>query len=441
MGETLLICLAGFFFIFTCTNFIEKEWRAFRRSSLVLIFILMVLAVWILGLPPLKHGLGMGLSVLAVGLLFWIALSPCPRTRIHIEFPPNRIDERDVIFSRFDLKEGSQEYQSYYARRPEFEERDARIRELPDILSPHHVEKQPWLFSLADAEFEFLEAQLQRVSGTAAAATPPDSAENNTRCVKQIAAYLGASHCGICELDPSYVYSHVGRGPAPYGQKIELRHAFAVAFAVEMDYAMIACAPNPPVIVETARQYVEAAKISIIIAGLARKMGAPARAHIAGSNYNAMLPPLAWKAGLGELGRMGILMTRDLGPRLRLGLVTTDLPLVPDQPVSFGVQDFCRRCRKCAANCPSQAIPEGDPALENGVWKWTIDREACYRYWRKVGTDCARCIFVCPYAKPNNTFHTLIQKFAGLSTAAQKVAIRADDWFYGRFPRPHKPPF
>jgi hypothetical protein len=67
--------------------------------------------------------------------------------------------------------------------------------------------------------------------------------------------------------------------------------------------------------------------------------------------------------------------------------------------------------------------------------KWVLNREECYRFWRKAGTDCAVCIFVCPYSKPANTFHDFIRKITESSSAAQHLSIRADDLFYGRTPR------
>lgn len=202
-----------------------------------------------------------------------------------------------------------------------------------------------------------------------------------------------------------------------------------------MDRGMIQCAPGPPVIVETARRYVEAADISIQLAGWLRRLGYGARAHIAGSNYQAMVVPLAWAAGLGELGRMGILITPKLGPRVRLGLVTTDLPLIVDNPVAFGVQDFCMTCLKCARNCPSKAISFDPPEESNGVIRWVIDREECYRYWRKMGTDCSVCLSVCPYSKEDNLLHSAVRGLASRSRTFQSLSVRGDDFFYGRLHR------
>ncbi|MGB2763335.1 MAG: 4Fe-4S dicluster domain-containing protein, partial [Candidatus Aminicenantaceae bacterium] len=91
-------------------------------------------------------------------------------------------------------------------------------------------------------------------------------------------------------------------------------------------------------------------------------------------------------------------------------------------------------------NCPSQAIPYNEKTEENGVMKWVLNREECYRFWRKSGTDCAVCIYVCPYSKPNNSFHNFIRKMTEKSSAAQTISILGDDFFYGRLPYRKKSP-
>lgn len=45
-------------------------------------------------------------------------------------------------------------------------------------------------------------------------------------------------------------------------------------------------------------------------------------------------------AGLGELSRVGYLITKAFGPRVRLAAVTTNMPLVPDKPVDLGAEDL-----------------------------------------------------------------------------------------------------
>ena len=93
-----------------------------------------------------------------------------------------------------------------------------------------------------------------------------------------------------------------------------------------------------------------------------RRLGWAAEAHI-DAHYEVVCTLVARDAGLGEIGRMGLLMTPRLGPRVRLAVVTTDLPLVADVPTSDPtVLDFCDVCRKCADICPAHAVPAGAPA-------------------------------------------------------------------------------
>ncbi len=380
---------------------------------------------------PKKIVFGTIFALAAAGSLA-LSLRLKPWAAQEIVETPQRIDERDTIFARFELQEGSDRYADYYRNQPGLKDKDGKIRNIPDILSEPHKKRNPWPFSLAAAEFDFLEAQTGKVAGGTTGAHIDLGPARNTRVVKEVLRYLGAPVSGIAPLNPLYVYSHVGRGPEPYGSEIILKHQFAITFALEMDLTMVAAAPGPPVIVETGRRYVEAARISLILAGFIRGLGYPARAHIAGSNYQVVLPPVAWQAGLGEIGRIGILITEASGPRARLGLVTTDLPLLPDAPRVLGIQDFCSRCSKCARNCPAQAIPHGEKEAENGVLKWVIDREKCYEFWRTSGTDCAVCLSVCPYSHAHSPLHRVAKRLASLSPAWQALLIKGDDLLYGR---------
>ena len=73
---------------------------------------------------------------------------------------------------------------------------------------------------------------------------------------------------------------------------------------------------------------------------------------------------------------MGLLITPRLGPRVRLGVVTTDLPLVPDPPGDDpSVIDFCDFCKKCAENCPPGAISRGDRTPVDDARRWCINAE------------------------------------------------------------------
>jgi len=75
----------------------------------------------------------------------------------------------------------------------------------------------------------------------------------------------------------------------------------------------------------------------------------------------------------------------------------------------------------------------------DGVMRWKIDAESCYTYWCQAGTDCGRCIIVCPFAHPDNWFHRLVRFGIRNSYIFRRLAVPLDDLFYGRKPRPRNP--
>ena len=73
-------------------------------------------------------------------------------------------------------------------------------------------------------------------------------------------------------------------------------------------------------------------------------------------------------------------MTPDLGPRVRIGVVTTTLPLNPDSRLDAQwMIDFCQICKKCAENCPSHSIPSGDQELIDGTLRWKLNAGDLFR--------------------------------------------------------------
>jgi ferredoxin len=191
---------------------------------------------------------------------------------------------------------------------------------------------------------------------------------------------------------------------------------------------------------ETGKEYVEAARVGVQLAGAIRGLGYPARAHIDG-NYRVIAPLVARDAGLGEIGRMTILMTPRQGPRVRLGVVTTDLELIPDsRRPDAAIIDFCNICEKCAQACPSQSIPYGPREEIDGANRWKLNPDTCFRYWNIAGTDCARCMAVCPFSHPDTFSHNLVRWGIARSGFFRRAALWMDDLFYGRKPAPHPVP-
>jgi len=115
--------------------------------------------------------------------------------------------------------------------------------------------------------------------------------------------------------------------------------------------------------------------------------------------------------------------------------VTTNIPLVIDEhKPDFSVIDFCTICKKCAESCPSKAISFDDMEEIDGVKRWKINQEACFTLWCKLGTDCGRCVSVCPYSHEDNALHNIVRKGIKNNYIFRRLAIKMDDIFYGRRP-------
>ncbi len=417
--------------LFVLSSLREEQLRAATLSSVV--FILFVLAWfgnYFIIRPPDSIFVACLIALGVMGLLFFVPFGSNKPLRIgEIE---SRVDERDVIFSREEYTPGSDKYDQYYAMRPEYRAIDDKMRSLPELFAPGGRYYDEGRSGYTDAVFGIIESLTTRVDGAVAQKVSNSDLTATTRLIKDAVIAVGASEVGIAKLNPMYVYSHVGRGPAKWGEPIENSHKFAIVFTLEMDYEQVSDAPRLGITEESAFQYLRGAQISIALATYIRSLGYPARAHISGSNYQIMLPPVAHDAGLGELGRIGYIMSPKFGPRIRLGAVTTDLPLIPDKPLSFGAQDFCTKCRKCATNCPSGAIPDSDKTTVRGVEKWQLDIEKCIHYWRAIGTDCGLCMKVCPYSHPPTLVHNLVRQGIRRSPVARSLSVWADDLFYGR---------
>ena len=216
--------------------------------------------------------------------------------------------------------------------------------------------------------------------------------------VKAAARTYGADLVGICELDRRWVYSHQ-RG----GQPVEIgpEYRYAVVMAVAMDPVAIKASPAFRSAAAVGVGYSRMAFSIACLAAFIRHLGYQA---IPMGNDTALSIPLAIDAGLGELGRNGLLVTPEYGPCVRLCKVFTDLPLAPDRPVEFGLAGVCKRCSKCAQACEVGAIStDPEPSFEvvcrsnnPGVRRWHVNQDKCYSFWIENGQDCATCIAACP---------------------------------------------
>jgi len=263
-----------------------------------------------------------------------------------------------------------------------------------------------------------------------------------TKMIKRAARLFGASLVGVCELDRRWLYSHSYNTLKKEHKPVEIPEVFryAVVMAHEMDYDGIKQAPNYVAEAAASTVYSRMASVAAQLAQYIRGLGYQA---IPAGNDTANSVPLAIDAGLGELSRMGILITPEYGPRVRLNKLFTDLPLLPDRPIEFGVWDFCLKCEKCAGLCPGQAIPPGQPTDKTnnicnrgGVLRWPLDAEKCFGFMARNGSDCGVCIRVCPFNKLPGTVHDWVRWGVKNVRWLDPLFVRVDDMLgYGRRPK------
>ena len=225
-----------------------------------------------------------------------------------------------------------------------------------------------------------------------------EDAAGNARAIKALSYFMGADLTGICEIPRYAWYSHDADGTP-----IEPYHRYAVVMLIDQEFDTMEGASGDDWIsgAQSMRAYMRGAEIAGIMADTLRQLGFPARAQTNVSSDVLQLPLVLW-AGLGELSRIGELVLNPfVGPRFKSVVLTTEMPLEVDRPIDFGLQYFCNNCRKCARECPCDAIPLGGKVMFNGyeIWKPDVERCARYRLTNSKGSACGRCMKTCPLNK------------------------------------------
>ena len=216
-------------------------------------------------------------------------------------------------------------------------------------------------------------------------------AKEATEHLKRFALENGADRVAIGRGNQDWVYSDV-----------EVPYKYGVVLLKEMDYEKIKTAPGDPAGIECTRTYAVLGETTVRVGEEIRRLGHDAMIHHPRGDRNRqsdlMLVPHAISCGLGEHGRNGLMISYDFGPRVRLGMVSTDLELVVDPPQDRGVAKFCEFCTKCLSTCPTNALPT-EMRTVRGVMKFTIDMNRCSQYFEKTD-GCAICIRDCTFNQP-----------------------------------------
>jgi reductive dehalogenase len=256
--------------------------------------------------------------------------------------------------------------------------------------------------------------------------------------IKSLGYFLSADIVGICELPQWTVYARdLWRDP------VVCDHKYAILLVSQWDYETFDASTGDDWISlsESFLAYNRTAMMACEIAGYIRRLGYPARAHFQAGDesvpsWDVIFTPLLVQAGIGELSRAGWALNPYLGGRFKAAVVTTDLPLLPDKPIDFGLQAYCETCKRCAKECPSRAISDSDHrVVRNGYSRFEFEMERCtkYRLMNQNGAYCGRCVKVCPWNKPKGRWHDIVRLAIRNTPPLNPMWVKLDEWWgYGK---------
>lgn len=109
---------------------------------------------------------------------------------------------------------------------------------------------------------------------------------------------------------------------------------------------------------------------------------------------------VAQRAGIGFIGKNGLVISKEYGSYMFLGELITNLEIEPDQPVDYG----CGDCRRCLDACPTSClIGDGSMNAKRCLSFQTQDKGMMDLEFRKkiktVIYGCDICQICCPYNK------------------------------------------
>jgi epoxyqueuosine reductase QueG len=103
-------------------------------------------------------------------------------------------------------------------------------------------------------------------------------------------------------------------------------------------------------------------------------------------------------AGLGWVGKSCLLITPQVGPRVRWATVLTDAPLIP---AARPMGPRCGDCRECVDICPVAAFT-GRPFCASEPREARYDAFLCDAYFESMDPEvaaCGLCLYICPFGR------------------------------------------
>jgi len=216
--------------------------------------------------------------------------------------------------------------------------------------------------------------------------------KRNKEFLEGLARGKGLALFGVCPLEPVRQYFH----PSIIASTSLLKFGISIGFRLQD--SIIDGIINEPTLIykhhySTVNHLLD--HTAVQIANEIQNMGwkalpIPASQIVDWKQQSGHLPHkmVAYYAGLGWIGRSGLLINPQFGARVRYATVLTDLPLKAGKPV----KGDCGDCHRCIESCPAGAITEEG-----------YDRNKCLEklkeFAKKPGIGqfiCGVCVRACP---------------------------------------------
>jgi epoxyqueuosine reductase QueG len=170
----------------------------------------------------------------------------------------------------------------------------------------------------------------------------------------------------------------------------------AIIFGMEMDWEKIKTAPSVHVSIEAFRVYYDLGEKTIELTRFMQEKGYKTEAHHPFGG-KLLFTAHAVAAGLGIMGRNGLIISPEFGMRQRWSAITTDANIPETKKVDLSdMEDFCENCGVCIEKCLGEAIYEESIERVKGSGIFThIDRSKCMESLLN-NNYCSNCLKVCP---------------------------------------------
>ncbi len=215
--------------------------------------------------------------------------------------------------------------------------------------------------------------------------------ENNTKTeadpdfwksFEQKAKELDVDLIGYTPVNENYIFD----GLKVYGRN-------AIVLGMEMKWDKIKEAPGAICEIEVFRVYKVLGDVTIDLAEYMKEQGYKSEAHHPFGG-KLLYGPHATAANLGIMGRNGLIITPEFGPRQRWSIITTDAEIPETKERDFNeLTEFCEKCGACVRECKGGSVLETPIEKENGVITH-IDRSKCIQSILE-NQYCSFCLRIC----------------------------------------------